>query len=213
MAVLIKSELGLTKLMLERWEPVAAHFEKHILAASPLTKGARNQVVLWGVSQATLKTKDYGSTTFYIAKDGYEDCKDGDHANFVNIWEYPFASLKAIPATVALRLVLAINLTLNTTAEQVFTTLLHEWFAHAVLWSGATDYVRADKAGFAFAWIQAQGHEKRADGEHAAFANWSDKQVDLLVAQLALDKDTSTAIITKLKADRDRYNKETGALK
>lgn len=213
MAILNKTESGLTKPMLDRWQTAETVFEKQVLEKSALATGATNQVVLWAVSQGTLKMKDYASTTLYFAKDGYEGCKDGDHDNFINVWEYPGDKLKDIAKTVAVRIVIAVNLTLNTTAEMICTTLLHEWFVHATQWAGVVQYIRDGKADYALPWVQGQGYQKRQDGEHIQFANWTDDQVAACVKVLGLGDDSQAKVVDQLKADRDRHDKKTGAVK
>ncbi|HJT58418.1 MAG TPA: hypothetical protein VJ761_18070 [Ktedonobacteraceae bacterium] len=213
MAILNKTESGLTKPMLDRWNPAEAIFEKQVLATSSLATGATNQVVLWAVSKATLGMTDYASTTLYFAKDGYEGCKDGDHDNFINVWEYPGDKLKDITKTVAVRIVIAVNLTLNKTAEEICTTLLHEWFVHAAQWTGVIKSIREGEANKALLWVQSQGYQKRQAGEHKEFANWTDDYMAARVKELGLGDDSQAKVYALLKADRDRYDKTTGEVK
>ena len=178
--VLNIQEQKLTKPMLELWMEISTAFEKSVIASSPLASGPLNQVVLWGVSQGSIGMKDYAATTFYIAKDTYKGCKEGDHEHFTEIWSYPGADILKLSRDVAVRIVIAVNLTLHKSPEELYATLLHEWFLHAAKWEGVVEAIRSDKAGHALPWVQGQGYEKRAQGEHIQYAKLTDKEISAL---------------------------------
>lgn len=208
MSVLIKNEPGLTQAMLNNWTPAAQTFQAQVLANTSLTTGTKNQVVLWGISQKTLgpDVKDlYGSTSFYLANGGYDGCVDGDHANFIEAWNVHLSGGNSIPADIAVRMVIAVNLTLHRSQAQIYATLLHEWLVHATRWSGVIEYIRNGKGAFALAWVQGQGAIRREAGEHAQYKAWTDQQITDAVNKLGLDANEAANVTEKIIKDRDRY--------
>jgi hypothetical protein len=208
MTVLIKNEPGLTTTMLNNWTTAAQTFQTRVLTNIDLTNGTKNQVVLWGISQKTLGSdvKDvYGSTSFYLANGAYDGCVDGDHANFTEAWSIKLTAKDSVPADVAVRMVIAVNLTLHRSQAQIYATLLHEWLIHATRWSGVIEYIRNGKGAFALAWVQGQGAIRREAGEHAQYKDWTDEQITTAVNQLGLETAEAEKVIATIIKDRNRY--------
>lgn len=198
---------GLTEQMKDRFTQAYDQFSGTILAASPLATEANNHVVVHGVSQGSHGMRDYASTTIYFGNDGYQG---EDYNQFTNLWEWSLHN--RIAADTAIRIVIAVNLTANRTVEELYATLLHEWYAHAVKWAGTITYVRNDGGNFAVAWIQGQGPARREKGEHIEFANWTDQDIEEKVTALGLVDDQKANVISKMKTDRDRHDKNTGEI-
>ena len=199
---------NLTEQMKKRLDDAYTKFNNTVLSTSFLSQGQSNQVLIWGIKN-TSDFKDYGSTTFYIgnSNQGY---KADDYKQFTEIWQWVLDN--PIPKDVSVRLVIAVNLSINKTMEQLFATLLHEWNVHAVKWKGLIEYIRSDKGNFGVAWIQGQGHERRGKGEHEAYANMSDEKIELMVNEINLTEKDKKVVIDILKKDRDRYDKNTGEI-
>lgn len=205
MSILIKSETGLTSTMLKNWTEAAQTFQTQMLASSPLTNGKKNQVVLWGISQSTHGIKDFGATSFYLANGNYDGCQDGDHDNFIEVWSVAVKKPNSIPQDITVRMVIAVNLTKHRSAAQIYATLLHEWFVHAVRWSGVISYIREGKGAFALVWVQGQGAIRREAGEHAQFKDWSNEDVVKAVGELGLEEEEKQKVIKLINDDRSRY--------
>jgi len=191
---------NLTDPMKARFATAYDQFNSTILATSPLAAQDNNQVVVWGVSQAGSKIRDYGSTTIYLGNNAYQG---DDYKNFTELWDVKLNN--QIDPQTAVRIVIAINLTINRSIEELYATLLHEWFVHAVNWEGALNYIRQGEGRFALAWIQGQGHVRRAEGEHAAFAQSSDEEIARQADALGLTGSQRDNTVKKMKADRDRH--------
>ncbi|BAZ70731.1 MAG: hypothetical protein KME28_22825 [Pelatocladus maniniholoensis HA4357-MV3] len=194
--------------MKERLNTAFDQFNAKVLSTSFLSQGQTNQVVIWGI-KSTNDFKDYGSTTFYIgnSNQGYQA---QDYGQFTEIWQW--ALNNPIPKDISVRIVIAVNLSINRTTQQLFATLLHEWHVHAVKWKGLIEYIREDKGNFAAPWIQGQGYERRGKGEHKAYANMSDQDIESMVDELNLEEKDKKTVIQLLKRDRDRYDKNTGEI-
>lgn len=192
---------GLSVQMTQRFDAAYAQFSGTILAASHLATGANNHVVVHGVRTAD-GLPDYGSTTIYIGNNGYQGA---DYAQYTEMWSLNLAN--AIPQDVGIRIVIAVNLTLNRSENDLYATLLHEWYAHAEKWADAVALIRN---GQSIAAIQATGHQARGQQEHIEYANWTDDEVEDKVNALNLGAAAKATVLNKLKADRDRHDKVTG---
>ena len=91
----------LTEPMLTRFREAYEKFNTEILSASPLTQGDQNQVLIYGVSQASHGMKDYASTVFYIGNNGYTGSED--YTQFSNLWDWLLDN--DIPTDVSARIV------------------------------------------------------------------------------------------------------------
>lgn len=190
----------LTDAMKTRFATAYDRFNSTILATSPLASQDNNQVLVYGVSQTGSGMRNYGSTTIYLGNDAYQG---DDSQNFTELWSIELAD--EIDPQTAVRVVIAINLSLNRTIEQLYATLLHEWFVHAVNWEGALDYIRRRNGRFALAWIQGQGYVRRAQGEHTAFAQTSDEEIARRADALGLTGSERDKTVKKMKEDRDEH--------
>jgi Domain of unknown function (DUF4157) len=200
---------GLTLPMQERFNTAFAKFNTAILSKSILAQGPNNHVVIYGVSQGTHGMKNYGATSIYIGQDGYQG---NDYNKFTEIWQWQTMH-KDIHKDSAVRIVITVNMTANASIEELYNTLLHEWYIHAVHWTGLITYIRNEKGRFATAWIQGQGVERRAAGEHKAYANMSDEDIGKMVGSLDLTKEESLKVHSKMLGDRNRHDKITGEAK
>ena len=197
---------GITEGMKDRFATAYSQFESKILSKSYLAQGDVNQVMIYGVSQKTLGMKDYGATTIYI---GNGEKNINDYENFTELWG--FSTLKKdVPKDVPVRIVITINLTINKSVEEIYSTLLHEWYVHAVNWEGVVKYIRDDKGKFAIPHVQGQGYEKRGKHEHMAYATMKDDQLEQMTDSLGLVDKQKETVLNKLRADRDRHDKDTG---
>jgi hypothetical protein len=196
---------GITPNMNARLSEAYALFNNKILSASPLAAGEANQVLVHGVSQKTQQMKDYATTTIYIGNKGY---KGEDYSQFTNLWQWSLD--EDLDKDTGIRIVIAVNLTINTTVEQLYATLLHEWFAHAVHWEGVVDYIRKGEGKFALAWVKGQGYERRAQAEHKAYATWSEQDIINKVGLLGLGEAQMGKVIKNLKTDVARHDMRTG---
>lgn len=196
----------ITQPMRTRWNETANRFKDQIVAQSPLAQGNINQVVLFGVSQKSHGMRNYASTTLYVGKDGYQG---DDYNHFVEIWGDPQID---VPKNVAVRIVIAVNLTMNSNPAEVYATLLHEWIAHATKWEGLLTLIRAGTAKEQLALIKKTGVDPRAQTEHQQYANISDEQIDGYVRNLNLGQELHAKVVEKFKDDRNRYDKRTGAM-
>lgn len=185
--------------MQSRFKEAVTKFNGTILAKSELSKG-KNQVVVYGVSTKGSGMKDYGSTTIYIGNNGYDGM---DYSKYTELWS--LALKAAIPSTTGVRIVIAVNLSINRSVAELYATLLHEWEIHAKHWAGVIAYIRSGKGAIAVAHVKGQGHVRRAKGEHDAYAKMSDAELIQMVLQLGLDSKSSKAVLEKLKKDRDRH--------
>ena len=197
---------GITEGMKDRFATAYSQFESKILSKSYLAQGDANQVLIYGVSQKTLGMKDYGATTIYI---GNGEKNINDYENFTELWEFNTFK-KDVPKDVPVRIVITINLTNNKNVEEIYSTLLHEWYVHAINWEGVVKYIRSDNGKFAIPQVQVQGYEKRGKLEHMAYAAMKDDQVEQMTDSLGLVDKQKENVLKKLKGDRDRHDKDTG---
>jgi hypothetical protein len=197
---------GITENMQDRFATAYSQFESKILSKSYLAQGDNNQVLIYGVSQKTLKMKDYGATTIYL---GNGEKNIDDYQNFTELWGFKTLE-KDVPKDVPVRIVITINLTINKSVEEIYSTLLHEWYVHAVNWEGVVKYIRAGMGNYALPHVQGQGHEKRGKQEHMAFATMKDEQLEQMTDNLGLVDKQKEAVLSKLQADRNRHDKDTG---
>lgn len=197
---------GITENMQDRFATAYSQFESKILSKSYLAQGDNNQVLIYGVSQKTLKMKDYGATTIYL---GNGEKNIDEYQNFTELWGFKTLE-KDVPKDVPVRIVITINLTINKSVEEIYSTLLHEWYVHAVNWEGVVKYIRAGMGNYALPHVQGQGYEKRGKQEHMAFATMKDEQLEQMTDNLGLVEKQKEAVLSKLQADRNRHNKDTG---
>jgi hypothetical protein len=198
----------LTTKMKERFTDAYNQFNTTILSKTDLAQGADNHVVIHGVSKGSHGMTNYGSTTIYIGQDGYR----GDELNkFAEIWDTP--THKDIPDNVSVRIVIAVNMTMNATIEELYATLLHEWFVHAAQWEGVVKAIRSGKGKDAVADVHKEKPGPRAASEHKAYANMDDHQLEGMVNSLGLKNAQKDKVFNKLREDRDRHDKITGEAK
>lgn len=195
----------LTPNMKVRFNEAYSQFNGAILSGSELATGKDNHVVIHGVSKASHNMKNYGSTTIYIGKDGY---RGDEYDKFAEIWDMP--AHKDIPDNVAVRIVITVNMTMNATIEELYATLLHEWYAHAAKWESVVLAIRSGKGKEAVAETHNEKPGPRAAKEHIAYANLGNDHLEGMVNALGLKDAQKDKVFSKLKADRDRHDKITG---
>jgi hypothetical protein len=198
----------LTPNMKLRFDEAYSQFNGAILSGSQLATGQDNHVVIHGVSKASHNMKNYGSTTIYIGKDGY---RGDEYDKFEEIWDAP--GHKDIPDNVSVRVVITVNMTMNASIEELYATLLHEWYVHAAKWEDVVKAIRSGKGKDAVAEVQKEKSAPREAKEHIAYANLSNNHLEGMVNALGLKDQQKDKVFSKLKADRDRHDKITGDAK
>ncbi|MFT5780295.1 MAG: hypothetical protein ACI837_003256 [Crocinitomicaceae bacterium] len=200
-------EAKITAKMDQNWS--AAYVKMNAIAAASIFGGvAKHSVVFWATSvgaaadaqeKAVLKQL-YASTSLYVstqaAQSGYAA---GDSANFGEIG-LPFDF--STTANHAYRIVIIFNLTMHSTVEEIYATFLHEWNIHAIPWM-ATAAAAAN--------VGAGTNATRELDEHKTYANKSDAELIAYVTTLNLSAGEGAKVLAKLTADRNRYDKGTGA--
>lgn len=193
---------GITNPMEQRWNAAYAKI-KSVTDTSAFGSSVKHSVVLWAASSGSLNSiKDvYASTSLYVSKlattSGYTN---GDYASFDEV-ALPFDFSKK--TTHAYRIVIAFNLTRNATVEEIYTTFLHEWHIHALPWITT-----------AMAGLNVAGkNSDREKDEHKTYANKTDNELEVYVNSLGLGNVQKATVLSKLKNDRDRYDKNSGDIK
>lgn len=193
----------LTSIMKQRWNP-AYQKMKSIVDASSFGGSNKHSVVLWAASEGSMNglSQIYASTSLYVSKNNqYTGYTQGDYGNFDEvILPFNFSNT----TNRAYRIVIVFNLTKNRNIEEIYATFLHEWHVHAVPWM-ATAAAGNNIGGT---------NSAREDDDHKTYANKTDTELETYVGTLRLTSTAEkTAVLSKLKADRDRYSKTTGKIK
>jgi hypothetical protein len=198
---------GLTKQEQINFNEAFARFDKQILSKSPLTQGSNNQVVLWAITEKNFPQMKsaYATTLLYIGKNNY---KGDDYNKFENLWEWK--QKKKINSDTAVRILITLNMNANNTPEELYATLLHEWYIHAVKWVDVIDAIRQSSGIEKMNEVKEKGYQKRADEEHIEYANMSDEQITQMVNSLSLEEEQKQIVIEKMKKDRNSHDKITG---
>ncbi len=201
---------GLTTKMGERFHTACDTMISKVIGSSFLATGSQNQVVFHGISKNSFSTvaPHYGSTNVYIGTNGY---KGSNYDQFTDLFLHNPS--QTIPSDVSFRVVITLNLSVNKTIEELYTTLLHEWHVHAEKWEPILQYIRNNSDGHKEVdKIQKTGSATREDAEHQNYANWKDSEAENKVDQLNLNTLQSDKVKNKLKNDIKRYDKVTGKL-
>jgi hypothetical protein len=194
--------------MQQRFDEAYNKFIAQVVTASPLAQGS-NQVAIYGASKKDFKKwEDYGVTHFYVGTNGYTG---DDPSQFTEVWNTTVKNPP--PHTVSLRVVMTVNMSVNSTIEELYATMLHEWFIHAVKWEPLVKYIRNPKGPDILAQVLSQGHVARGDEEHKEYANMSDDELLNMAKTLGLPKDIETKIAEKLINDHKRHDPLTGKAK
>lgn len=201
-------------------EEAFQRFYNRILSRSPLATGVGNQVVIHPINERTHRSfNDYAQTVLYIGNNGYKG-KDPyfqeddfeDYDRFTEMWEW--SRKNGVTRNTAIRIVITINMTANDTIEQLYATLLHEWYVHAEKWESAIYWMRNVFGSYTASWLQYwQGGGKRGDDEHKDFANWSNRKLESKLDNLDLDDDLANEVYNHMIEDRDDHDKSTGKFK
>lgn len=193
---------GITNPMEQRWDAAYAKM-KSVVDTSAFGNSNKHSVLLWAASSGSLQSikNAYAATSLYVSKlattSGYTS---GDYASFDEV-ALPFDFSQK--TTHAYRIVITFNLTRNATVEEIYTTFLHEWHIHALPWINT-----------AIAGLNVAGkNSDREKDEHKTYANKTDNELEVYVNGLGLGNVQKATVLSKLKNDRDRYDKNSGDIK
>jgi hypothetical protein len=190
----------------QRWLAAAQKFLDAVVNGSPLAQGQLNQVRLYGQSDPS---GHIGFTNLFVGEDGYTGMATDDYDKFTvysALGDHTDESLK----NRALRVVVAVNMPQNPTDQEVYTTLLHEWIAHASQWEKEVNAIRGGGLQDTLKGVRDTGGTVREDAEHLRYANLGRDEIEQSVTSLGLDSKLEGKVLDKVLADQQNYDDSTG---
>jgi hypothetical protein len=205
----------LSKTQDEQFEEAYNKFNSAVLSKSPINTMA--DIIVSAISNEhidTLQMPNRAKTSFKSTDATTLLWLDHQVVNtdqkFEEIWELD--SNKQYPAQMPMQLVITVNMSMNESMETLYSTLLHEWYAHGRHWEQLIQSVYEGKGAEEVKKVKDTGSKKREKQEHIAYAGYSKEYVEELVKGLQLgDHGLEAKTIHEMDQDVLHYSPVSGA--